>query len=212
MELYGLHTYMYVAIIIIWANLSKPHIMWLCWWHFCMYGGHSVLCSNSKLHDNFDRMQTIAPTHCTSSPCTIPCHIHCCIKLFQHGFWHQGYCWARGKTGRQSKLDNEEKRRELRDREMAQCSQNEIAGDSTCWQRDAVHRQLGQLKPESAYTVDFSCVWTWWEDAVVFINTLKSPCTLALHYQNEPKSLLSPHQHFCCRGMQLVAWVMQCFI
>ena len=28
--------------------------------YVCMYGGHSVLRSNSKLHDNFDKMQTHA--------------------------------------------------------------------------------------------------------------------------------------------------------
>ena len=33
------------------------------------------------------------------------------------------------KNYRQSKLDDKEKHRELRDREMAQCSQKEIAGD-----------------------------------------------------------------------------------
>ena len=47
-----------------------------------------------------------------------------CLKLFQHGFWQLGYCWARGETGRQSKLDDEEKHRERRDRETAQWSQN----------------------------------------------------------------------------------------
>ena len=39
--------------------------------YVCMYSGHSVLHSNSKLHDNFGKMQTIVTTeHCT------PCNAH----------------------------------------------------------------------------------------------------------------------------------------
>ena len=42
--------------------------MYVCM-HVCMYGGHSVLHSNSILHDNFGKMQTHA---CPRMPCIIP--------------------------------------------------------------------------------------------------------------------------------------------
>ena len=56
-----------------WAN---PTITWLCGWHFCMYvemyGGHSVLLSNSKLHETFGKCKlTLSHHH------TIQCHIPC---------------------------------------------------------------------------------------------------------------------------------------
>ena len=54
---------------------------------------------------------------------------------------------------RQSKLGNEKKHTE---NEMAE--ERDCRRLSTCRQRDAVHEQQGQLKPESAYTVNFSCV------------------------------------------------------
>ena len=56
---------------------------------------------------------------------------------------------------------------------------------STCWRRDAVHRQLGQLKPESAYyAVRFSCVWTRRRDAV-FVDTSRHA---HWHYPSLPES------------------------
>ena len=60
-----------------------------------MYGGHSILHSNSKLHENLDKL-AFPNRH------TAQCHIHC-LRLIQH---------------RQSKLDDNKTHRERRDREM----------------------------------------------------------------------------------------------
>ena len=46
-----------------WASVSEPIITWTVLMKFlyvCMYGGHSVLRSNSKLHDDFGKMETHA--------------------------------------------------------------------------------------------------------------------------------------------------------
>ena len=59
----------------------------------------------------------------------------------------------KGKVSLMMKRNNREKR----DRETAE--ERDCRKFSTCRRRDAVHQQQGQLKPESAYTVDFSCVW-----------------------------------------------------
>ena len=79
----------------------------------------------------------------------------------RHGFWQRGHCWTRGETYWKS--------RRL----------------FTCWRRDAVHRQLDQLKPESAYyAVRFSCVWTRRRDAV-FVDTSRHA---HWHYPSLPES------------------------
>ena len=65
---------------------------------------------------------------------------------------------------RQNKFDDKEKHRERSDGETAE--ERDCRRFSMYRRRDAVHRQQGQLKPKSAYTVNFSCVWTRWRDAV----------------------------------------------
>ena len=67
---------------------------------------------------------------------------------------------------RQSRLDDEEKHRELIDREKAE--ENDCRRLSTSRRKDSFHQKQTQLKPESTYTctVDFSCISTKRSDAV----------------------------------------------
>ena len=86
---------------------ASPTIMWMCSWNFCMYVCTVVIPYYHLIQDNFGKKQTIALTHRTSSPCTIPCHIH---SSFNMGSDSKDTAELEEKLeGKINKLDNKEK-------------------------------------------------------------------------------------------------------